>query len=234
MPASKPVIHDRLLALLATCILLIPLSCGVERAALGSSDRVVFLGDSITELGVKPHGYVTILTDSLTARHPGITVIGAGVSGNKVTDLQARLDRDVISKNPTVVVVYIGINDVWHFLLNGNGTPKDKFETGLKDVITRIQNAGARVILCTPSVVGEKHHGENKLDAQLDEYSNISRKVAKDLGVRLCDLRKAFSDYLAVNNPGNKDRGILTVDSVHLNDEGNRFVAGEILKSLEL
>jgi lysophospholipase L1-like esterase len=128
--------------------------------------------------------------------------------------------------------VYIGINDVWHFLLNGNGTPKDKYEVGLRDVITRIQKAGARVVLCTPSVIGEKHHGDNKLDAQLDEYSDISRRVAKELGATLCDLRNVFITYLNTHNPDNKDRGILTVDSVHLNDEGNRFVAATILESL--
>jgi len=224
---------SQLLAAFWIVMLLLPLACGVERAALGGTDRIVFLGDSITELGVKPNGYVTILKDSLTARYPGIAVLGAGISGNKVTNLQERLDRDVISKKPTLVVIYIGINDVWHFLLNGNGTPKDKFEAGLRDVIGRVQNAGARVILCTPSVVGEKHNGDNKLDAQLDEYSDISRRVAKELGVKLCDLRKAFIDYLTTHNPDNKDRGILTVDSVHLNDDGNRFVAAVMLECLE-
>ncbi len=218
---------------LFTILILFTFSCGVERAALGAADRVVFLGDSITELGVRPNGYVTILKDSLTAHHPGLTVIGAGISGNKIADLQARLDRDVISKSPTVVVIYIGINDVWHWALNGKGTTTEDFEAGLRDVIRRIQQASARVVLCTPSVIGEMHHGENKLDAQLDEYADISRRVAKELGAKLCDLRKAFSDYLAVNNPDNKDRGILTVDSVHLSDEGNKFVAKKILESLE-
>jgi isoamyl acetate esterase len=229
---SKRFQSNGILNVLVTIILFFPLACGVERAPLGSTDRIVLLGDSITELGVKPNGYVSILKDSLTGRYPGIAVIGVGISGNKVTQLQERLDRDVISKKPTVVVVYIGINDVWHFLLNGNGTPKDKYEAGLRDVITRIQKAGARVILCTPSVIGEKHHGDNKLDAQLDEYSDISRRVAKDLGATLCDLRNAFITYLNTHNPENKDRGILTVDSVHLNDEGNRFVAATILENL--
>ncbi|HEY6952361.1 MAG TPA: GDSL-type esterase/lipase family protein, partial [Bacteroidota bacterium] len=136
-------------------------------------------------------------------------------------------------KKPTIVVIYIGINDVWHFLLNGNGTPKDKYETGLADIIGRIQKVGARVILCTPSVVGEKHHGDNQLDAQLDEYSDISRRVANASGVSLCDLRNAFINYLSTHNPENKEKGILTVDGVHLNSEGNEFVAATMMKCLE-
>ena len=218
--------------LLALLFMLLPLACGTHSSALRSTDRIVFFGDSITQLGDKPNGYVAIIRDSLSKRDPGIAVLGAGISGNKVTDLQVRLDRDVLSKHPTIVVMYIGINDVWHFALNGHGTPKDLFESGLRDIITKIQGEGARVILCTPSVVGEKHHGENPLDAQLDEYSQIGRRVAESFGVTLCDLRKGFADYLQTNNAGNKDRGVLTTDSVHLNDSGNRFVASMILAVL--
>ena len=51
-------------------------------------------------------------------RHTFATeMINAGISGHKVPDLQGRLDRDVLSKEPTVVFIYIGINDVWHSLL---------------------------------------------------------------------------------------------------------------------
>lgn len=218
------------LALIAS--LIAPLSCGLQRTTVRDNDRIVFLGDSITEQGDKPNGYVAMIRDSLSIRYTGIAVIGAGVSGNKITDLQQRVDRDVIAKNPTLVVVHIGINDVWHFMSNGNGTPKEKFEAGLLDVISRIQKAGARVILCTPSVVGEKHRGENQLDAQLDKYSDISRSVAKEMGVKLLDLRRIFFDYLATHNSSNVDRGILTIDSVHLNGEGNRLFADAMLKAL--
>jgi isoamyl acetate esterase len=89
-------------------------------------------------------------------------------------------------------------------------------------------------LLCTPSVIGEKVGGANKLDARLDEYSDISRKVAKDMKVPLCDLRKAFLEHLKKNNAADKESGILTGDRVHLNDAGNRFVADVMLKSLGL
>jgi len=58
----------------------------------------------------------------LTEKHKelGVEVIGAGISGNKVPDLQRRLERDVLKKKPTVVFIYIGINDVWH----GESDPK--------------------------------------------------------------------------------------------------------------
>src|SRR4051794_34706718 len=83
---------------------------------LKKGERIIFLGDSITEAGVGPKGYVTLIKKRLAEKHEdlGIEVIGAGVSGNKVPDLQRRFDKDVLAKKPTLVVIYIGINDVWH------------------------------------------------------------------------------------------------------------------------
>lgn len=203
--------------------------------ALKKGDRIVFLGDSITQAGVNEKGYVTLIKKSLAENQKDleIEVLGAGISGNKVPDLQRRLEKDVIAKKPTVVVIYIGINDVWHGEKEPEkGTMPDKFESGLKEVIGKCKEAGARIVLCTPSVIGEKTDGSNGLDAKLDEYSGISRKIAKELDLPLCDLRQAFLDHLKANNPDQKASGILTSDRVHLNDAGNRFVADTMLKTL--
>jgi isoamyl acetate esterase len=207
--------------------------CSGERMTLRQGDRIVFFGDSITEQGVKPLGYVSLIRAELATRYPdfGVEVIGAGISGNKVTDLENRLVRDVLQKKPTHVVIYIGINDVWHWNLgNLKGTTKEKYESGLREIIARIQYSGSTVILCTPSVIGEKRDSSNAQDPMLKEYAQISRKVAKDLSIRLCDLHKVFQDYLALHNTENKEKGILTTDGVHLNDEGNKLVAQELLR----
>ncbi|MFZ1081899.1 MAG: SGNH/GDSL hydrolase family protein [Candidatus Kryptoniota bacterium] len=206
-----------------------------HQIAVQHPERIVFLGDSITELGGQPTGYVTLVADALKEKYgpKAPEVINAGVSGNKVTDLQLRLERDVLSKNPTVVVIYIGINDVWHFSMPGlKGTSKEDYESGLRDIISRCHAAGAKVILCTPSVIGEKANGENPQDQMLNEYAEISRKVARDTGTRLCDLHRLFIEYLMQHNPKDEHEGILTVDGVHLTDDGNRFVSGIMLKAL--
>jgi isoamyl acetate esterase len=205
-----------------------------DARALKKGDRIVFLGDSITQAGVGPKGYVALIKKQLADKHPdlGIEVIGAGISGNRVPDLQKRLDKDVIAKKPTLVVIYIGINDVWHSEMNPpRGTPKDAYEAGLKEIIGKIKDAGAAVVLCTPTVIGEKK--SNKLDAQLDEYAEVSRKVARDAGVGLCDLRKAFREHLDRANADDKEKGVLTSDRVHLNDAGNKLVADTILATID-
>ena len=153
-----------------------------------------------------------------------LEVIGAGISGNKVPDLQGRLQKDVLDKDPTVVVIYIGINDVWHST-SGHGTPIDEFESGLREIIGKIKDDGARVFLCTPSTIGEKADGSNDLDSQLEEFSSVSRKIAKETDSPLIDLRKFLIDYLKDANKENQASGILTTDGVHLNEQGNKVVA---------
>lgn len=162
------------------------------------------------------------------------TFIGAGHEGNTVLNLQTRLERDVLNKRPDIVFIYIGINDVWKVINNPpTNTPLDKYEFGLRELITKTKATGANVILCTPSVIGEKHDGSNPQDALLEQYAAVSRKVAKENKAKLCDLRKAFIQYLKQNNPDNKEKDILTIDRVHLNDEGNKLVAKQMLKFLK-
>ena len=225
--------------LLAACVLAFVsiAATAADIPPVKKGDKFLFFGDSITAAAGGGKGYITVIKGSLNDKHPdfGLEFINAGISGHRVPDLQARLERDVLSKKPTVVFIYIGINDVWHFThpnTHGNGTPKDKYEGGLKDLIAKITATGARVLLCTPTVIGEKTGGANPQDAMLDEYSEISRKVATDTNMQMVDLHKAFQEYLKANNPDNKDKGILTGDGVHLNDKGNKLVADEMLKAL--
>ncbi len=206
------------------------------KVTLKAGDRIVFLGDSITQGGAGPNGYVTMIRKELDKRHADlkIEVIGAGISGNKVPDLQRRVDKDVIAKKPTIVVIYIGINDVWHGEKDpARGTTPEAFESGLKEVIGKCRDAGAAVVLCTPTVIGEKQDAANTLDAKLDQYSDISRKTAKELKLPLCDLRKAFLDHLKLHNKENADKGVLTSDRVHLNQAGNQFVADTMLEIID-
>ncbi len=200
---------------------------------LAANSKVVFLGDSITQAGARPDGYVSLVRRAIEAKYPDkkIEIIGAGISGNKVPDLQKRLERDVLSKKPTTVVIYIGINDVWHSQ-NGRGTPQDVYEAGLRDIISQINDAGANVVLCTPSMIGEKTDGSNPLDSMLEEYASISRSVAKETHSAMHDLRAEFLSYLKSKNTENQPKGILTTDGVHLNAAGNQFVADQMLAAL--
>jgi isoamyl acetate esterase len=197
--------------------------------------RVLFFGDSITQAGALPNGYILKLDSIIKQSHlpDTIELTGAGIGGNKVYDLYLRMEEDVLKKAPDMVVIYVGINDVWHKASSGTGTDADKFEKFYRAIIKRLQDKNIRVVVCTPSVIGERNDNSNQQDGDLNQYSNIIRGIAKDLSLQVCDLRKAFSDYLKANNTANAEKGILTTDRVHLNEKGNLFVAMELWKVIQ-
>jgi len=197
--------------------------------------KVVFFGDSITEAGVNKGGYIDVLNQEILKQ--GLAdkyeLVGAGVSGNKIYDLYLRLEKDVLEKHPDVVVIWVGVNDVWHKADFGTGTDYDKYGKFYDAVVKKIQATGAKVVVVTPAAIGERTDYSNSQDGDLNMYSNWIRKYAADNTLGLVDLRKSFHEYSVANNPKNEDRGILTTDRVHLNAKGNAFVAEEMWKAIK-
>lgn len=197
--------------------------------------RVIFFGDSITQAGVNAGGYIKRIDSmcKLEGKGENYEFIGAGIGGNKVYDLYLRMETDVLAKEPDLVIIYIGVNDVWHKATSGTGTDANKFEGFYQAIIDKLKGKGIKMILCTPAAIGEKTDFSNPQDGDMNEYSNMIRRIAKKNELRLVDLRKAFLDYNIKNNPENKDRGILTTDRVHLNTTGNQLVADEMWKLIK-
>jgi len=198
------------------------------------TQKVIFFGDSITEAGAKPGGYIVKMKDALVGK--GLAsqydLVGAGVGGNKVYDLYLRMEDDVLSQNPDVVFIYVGVNDVWHKVSSGTGTDLDKFEKFYTAIINKLLDKHIRVILCTPAVIGEKNDFTNQQDGDLNAYSQSIRNLAQKWHCGLVDLREIFHNYELKNNPGNKALGILTLDKVHLNEAGNQLVSDKMLEVL--
>jgi lysophospholipase L1-like esterase len=192
--------------------------------------KVLFFGDSITQAGVNPGGYIRLI-DTLI-QNEGLSnkyeLIGSGIGGNKIYDLYLRLESDVLSKSPEIVVLYIGVNDVWHKMTGGTGTDYDKFGKFYDALVKKIQAGGSKVILCTPAAIGERTDHSNQQDGDLNLYCNWIRKYAADNALVLVDLRAGLLDYNLKHNPDNNEKGILTSDRVHLNATGQQFVADAI------
>jgi len=197
--------------------------------------KVLFFGDSITQAGVKPGGYIWLI-DSIMAtkeKTDRYQTIGAGISGNKIYDLLLRMDTDVLALKPDICIVYIGVNDVWHKTSSGTGTDYDKFGRFYDAVVTKLRAAGIKVILATPAVIGERTDHSNGQDGDLNHYSNWIRGYAATQRLPLVDLRKIFLDYNLTNNPRNEEKGILTSDRVHLNSKGNLVVAQAMWQAIQ-
>ena len=198
----------------------------------GNKKQVVFLGDSITEEGrTLELGFINLLEESLDSEK--FNLIGKGISGDKVSDLLVRYEDDVLVQNPDIVFIYIGINDVWHSYDVGKGSDIDFYEKGLRKIITDIKKRGAKIILCTPTVIGERVTFEDELevkrDQELDAFSGVVRNLASEFNTELLDLRTIFKDYIAENNKNNEYQDFLTDDGVHLNDAGNKLLSEKML-----
>jgi lysophospholipase L1-like esterase len=198
------------------------------------TQKVVFFGDSITQEGAKPGGYIVLMKTALEQKGEGSNydLIGAGIGGNKVYDLYLRMEDDVLSQNPDVVFIWVGVNDVWHKATSGTGTDADKFDKFYEAIINKLLDRHIRTILVTPAVIGEKTDFTNQQDGDMNAYSQIIRNLAQKYHCGLVDLREIFHNYDLKNNPGNKESGILTRDRVHLTDAGNQLVAQSMLDVL--
>lgn len=196
--------------------------------------KIVFFGDSITQAGVENGGYIRQLDSMINAR--GLSakyeLAGAGIGGNKIYDLYLRLEDDVLKQKPNVVVIWVGVNDVWHKRSHGTGTDADKFEKFYSALIKKLQQQNIEVFLVTPAAIGEKTDFTNELDGDLNRYAEIIRKLASSHAVKLIDIRKSFLEYNLQHNKENKESGVLTSDRVHLNKKGNELVAKEMFRAV--
>jgi isoamyl acetate esterase len=200
---------------------------------LKKGDKIVFFGDSLTALAIKDKnvpegkGYVPLVREAL--KEQGVEVDAVATGGHKVTDLLKRVDADVISKKPTIVVIQIGVNDA-----SANVTP-EAFKAQLEELIGKLQNGGARVIQCTCTcrIEGYDVANEKGMDRKLDALAETARAIAREKKLPLVDLRVAFIDYWKKNNPENKSRGFLTYDGNHWTEAGHRYVADQMLKKFK-
>ena len=203
--------------------------------------KIVFLGDSITQQAEDfEDGFISLIRQNLV--QDKFELVGKGIGGNKVSDLLTRYKSDVIDLNPDIVFIYIGINDVWHKYDFGTGSDIDLYEKGLRTIISDIKSLGSKIVLCTPTVIGE-NTGDfvlgnqfkdvetmEKMNGDLDTFSEVVRKLSNEYETELLDLRKIFMDYLVENNINNDAAGILTTDGVHLNEQGNKLIADQMIK----
>jgi isoamyl acetate esterase len=217
-------------------IILIPIIL-LSFTLLPTKKKIVFFGDSITQMGVNKDGYITLMDSIIKSQKlpTEYELIGAGIGGNKIYDLYLRMEEDVLSKKPDIVVIYVGINDIWHKSMFGTGTDLDKYIKFYKAIITKLQQNNIKVVMCTPTVIGERIDQSNPQDGELNLYSNAIRGMSQKDKITLIDLRIKFLIQIQKLNKPNVESGVLTTDRVHLNYYGNLFVADkmwEVLKTL--
>ncbi|HZO87963.1 MAG TPA: SGNH/GDSL hydrolase family protein [Chthonomonadaceae bacterium] len=225
-----------LVALCAPCVAQAP----EVPPALKGVHRIVCLGDSITEQGEMPGGYVWLLRHYLAVIYPQrpIEVINAGISGHRSNDMLARFQRDVLDKKPDLVTISVGVNDVWHGFFDNHplgdgprGIPLDAYRSNVEAMVTQAEKAGARVVLLSTTVIHEDLH--NRENAKLVGYNAALQEIARSHNALFVDYQRPFRALITVyrNRTGGRDN-LLTYDGVHMNVAGNRVMANTLLSGL--
>jgi lysophospholipase L1-like esterase len=163
-----------------------------------SGEAIICLGDSLTE-GVgagSGEDYPSVLSKEI-----GIPVVNAGQRGDTTDQALARLSDAVLSKNPRLVIIFLGGND---FLRQ---RPRAESRRNLAEIVRRVQAQGAMV-----AIAGMK------LGLFTDEFAAIYEDTAKDLGALY--IPQVMKDILTDSK--------LKSDPIHPNGAGYRLIAERI------
>jgi lysophospholipase L1-like esterase len=198
---------------------------------------LLFVGDSITDcerdresggtdLGA---GYVAQVQALLGAHHPEVQIryLNTGIGGNRVTDLEARWDMDVLAHKPDWVSVMVGINDVWrHFdspLIEQVSLQaySEKLEALIQRTLPQVEG----MIVMSPFFL--EPNPDEPLRAMMDRYGAAALAIAERNGLRFVDVQAAFDAWLAHNHTTQ-----LCGDRVHPNAVGHNIIASAFLNAV--
>ena len=202
-----------------------------------NNERVVFFGDSITHGGLF-HSHALRVQ---ALRHPSsnVRIYNGGISGGTSGGGFARIDSDILSKNPDRVFIMFGMNDVGIHLYKGKTEdPKilaqrakrlADYKNNMVKCIEKILKAGKKVVLITPTPYDEytasfktrKWVGAN--ENGLRNCAGIVRELAAKYKLQVVDFHTPQTAIIK------KGQGIYgRVDRVHPNSSGH-YVMGSML-----
>ena len=197
-----------------------------EPVKVNDGDMIAFLGDSITEYGNGPVGYVNLVMKGLeVAGLTNAVKIPAGRSGHKSDNMRGRLQNDVLDKHPQWMTLSCGVNDVWH---GARGVPLDAYKTNISNILDRCAEAGVKVVVLTATMIGEDPNNVN--NRKLAAYNDFLREEAAARGLPLADLNADMQALLKTYPPETKGNK-LTADGVHMAWDGNRMMARGVLRA---
>ena len=112
-------------------------ACGGPEPVTLRGDNIICFGDSLTFGTGAPRdkSYPAQLAEMI-----GQPVINSGIPGDTTDRALRRLERDVLSKSPRIVLITLGGNDL------KNGVDKKTAFKNLKDIVDTIQAKGALVV----------------------------------------------------------------------------------------
>ena len=199
-------------------------------------------GDSITDAGRDDEsqdnfslgcGYALLLASDIEKNRKGeIKFINRGKSGDRITDVYARIKEDIINLKPDYMSILIGVNDVSHELTQDCGVSPEKFNKIYNLLIEEIKEAlpEIKIIILEPFVL--KGSATNKLweqfNCEVRKLAKISKQVAEQWDLRFVPLQDKFDK---VSSDG--DTRYWSVDGIHPTSAGHQIIKEELQKAIE-
>ena len=175
-------------------------------AAVSSDARIVAFGDSTTATRGELKIYADILRSELPAKGVKAEVINAGVGGHNTDHAKARFEKDVLEKDPDIVIIQFGINDaavdVWKDPpAKASRVSLENYEKNLRHFVEVLSKGEMKVILMTPNPLRwtpkmREMYGnapyqpeeEKGFNVKLKDYAEKVREIAKSQKIPIIDI----------------------------------------------
>ena len=211
------------------CLLAIVGTTSAQYIGPRASQKVLFLGDSITDFGWQMKGgYLHLIDNAMKQQNRQITVIPAGISGQTSKDMLNRFG-DVLSKKPDWMLISCGVNDVWHGV---NGVPLDQYKINITSMVDQARAAGIKITILASTPIGYDNF-QDAFNTKLKDYNAFLRDLAAKDHLIFVDLNKAMADGCTAIKQHDPHQGgqVVTMDGVHPNPLGYEIMAAAILKA---
>lgn len=204
-------------------------------------DRAVFLGNSITD-GGHYHSYIWLY---YMTRFPNMNlrVLNAGIGGDTAHDMYKRLDGDVFSKQPSVLMVTFGMNDSGYHEYNGDNSThfgNEKYDACYKNYqlmekrLLGLENT--RIVLMGSSPYDETAKIEGNVafrgkNAVMERIVDFQRESANKNSWEFTDLNQPMT---AINKQFQQKDPTFTIcgkDRIHPDNDGHMIMAYLFLKA---
>ena len=215
---------------LTIAVSLAPKAASADEFFFKDGDRVMFLGDSITE----QHQYSVEIESYLTTRFPKwrLSFLNAGIGGDTAGGGAGRFQQHVLDEKPTAVTINFGMNDGGYGKFNKGSC--DNFIKNTEKMLDAAKAAGVRVALISPNAVDRriKSNGVEYLETQKEFYAPLAT-TAEKYGIPFADqyakTRSEFEKMEADKADAVKPFG----DGFHTSPSGGLMMAHAILTGLK-
>jgi len=205
-----------------------------------NGQSILFTGDSITDCGrARPigagaglgEGYVALVDSLLATCYPQrrIRVLNSGIGGNRVIDLEARWQTDVLVLEPDWLSIMIGINDVWRQFdsqLDPNQVTIDRYETTYRKLLEQTRQDLKGLVLMTPYFI--EPNLSDPMRERMDAYGMVVERLAHEFDAVFVSVQAAIDLYLA-----HRPTQSLCGDRVHPDKTGHMIIAKSFLTAMQ-